>query len=69
MRLRIGALTKIQEQVDMSNGIKNFAGAPVRDLKQRNSREIGEVLEDIRKGSRHARITHWEKDLREEKSL
>jgi len=53
----------------MSNGIKNFAGAPVRDLKLRNSREIGEVLEDIRKGSRHARITHWEKDIREEKSL
>ena len=33
----------------------------MRDSTLGDSREIGEVLEDIHEKSRHARITHWGK--------
>jgi hypothetical protein len=46
MRLRIGALMKIQARVDTSNRIKIFG-------------EMGEVLENgIHERSQNARITH-----------
>ena len=51
MRLRIGALIKIQAR-------------QMRDSTLRDSKEMGEVLEeDIHEKSRHARITHWGKDI------
>ena len=51
MRLRIGALMKIQAR-------------QMRDSTLRDSKEMGEVLkEDIHERSRHARITYWGKDI------
>jgi hypothetical protein len=41
----------------------------MRGLKLRNSREMGEVLEDIHERATTCEITHWERDIGEEKRL